>query len=168
MICGSQLTVLTGIGLAVLIGCGMAGEPASSPAARAIACPMLRWAFSFCPAGMITKPIRAPTATTVATPTAARTLHGRSMAAGSGGVSGTSAMSAQPVHDRLRRRVDEELCDRPPVGEQHQHRDDDVPEAKAVERRRNSVRLVHRTGIFDLSGRSRDAAAVQRGEVRDE
>ena len=50
MIAGSQLTWLTGNDVAVLRGCGTAGDPASSPAARRIAWPMARCAFSRCAA----------------------------------------------------------------------------------------------------------------------
>src|SRR5215218_5367393 len=89
---------------------------------------------------MMTKPSRPPTAIAATTITVAPTRQGLSTSFRSGGApagvsrSGGTAMSAQLVHKRLRGRIDEELGDGISVGEQHQQRDQDVPEPEAVER----------------------------------
>src|SRR5688572_11764440 len=140
MIAGSQLTRLTGNERAETTGWGWAGDPASNPAARQMAVHSDKPAFSRWPAGMTTKPISPPTTANAPMADAAISRHRRLTASCSTGApagdswpeGGCSAMSVQPVHHRLGRWIDKELGDRIAVRQQHQNRDQQVPQSKTV------------------------------------
>src|SRR4051794_40747998 len=117
---------------------------------------------------MITTPKRMPLNTMPKMAMLAQIRQGRSRTwVSESDVCAMARSLMHPMDHRRRRRINHELGDRVAVCDQHQDKDKSVPESKAVERRRNAMRRMHRQCVKGpLNHRQR--AAMKDGEIAHE